>query len=65
MKWCLVGLISLIIHICVSQEDLCADQHCHNLKYENMHAGLVGYDPVLSDPFDFKKDPGKHQSLCL
>ena len=39
----------------------CADEQCqsYHTPYDNMDAGLVGYDPVNSDPFHFKKDPGK------
>ena len=39
----------------------CADVLCqsYHTPYDNMGAGLVGYDPVDSDPFLFKKDPGK------
>ena len=40
----------------------CADENCQTwyTPFENMAAGLVGYDPVLADPLDFKRDPGKY-----
>ena len=40
----------------------CADKKCQtwHTPYDNMAAGLVGYDPVLADPLDFKRDPGKY-----
>ena len=42
----------------------CADANCQIdwTPYPNMVAGLVGYDPVLGDPFHKGGDPGlKHQ----
>ena len=40
----------------------CADEKCQtwHTPYDNMPAGLVGYDPVLADPLDFHKDPGTY-----
>jgi len=45
----------------------CADKECQkwHTPYENMVAGLVGYDPVLGDPFDDNGDPGLKKQIFL
>jgi len=45
----------------------CADKECQkwHTPYENMVAGLVGYDPVLGDPFDDNGDPGLKKQVFL
>ena len=46
-------------------QSFCSDETCQtwHTPYDNMPAGLVGYDPVLADPLDFHKDPGTYLLL--
>ena len=64
MNW-LLTLFALSNYACgqkVTIRDFCSDETCQtwHTPYDNMPAGLVGYDPVLADPLDFKKDPGMY-----
>ena len=60
----LLTLLFMLNYVCGQKvtNTFCADEKCQtwHTPFDNMPAGLVGYDPVLADPLDFKRDPGKY-----
>ena len=54
----LLMLLFLSNYVC--DATFCSDKKCQtwHTPFDNMKAGLIGYDPVLADPLDFKRDPG-------
>ena len=58
----LLTLFFLLNYVCGQKVTplFCADEKCQSwyTPFDNMAAGLVGYDPVLADPHHVKRDPG-------
>jgi hypothetical protein len=46
--------------VCAQKNKFCESEICQPgyTPYDNMVAGLTGYDPVFSDPLDSNGDPG-------
>jgi len=63
--WALIWLRTCTCQAVTSH--FCANDQCQLTwtPYDNMVAGLVGYDPVLGDPFSDNGDPGLKKQIFL